>query len=575
MQRVAAALLCAVIAQAPSVQAHTGVARPSPAATPRLTLTLAPHSTDGKVDYIDISMTLQHPRVKAGQPLLSMALLIASIPTMRYDGQALRAHDDSGELPLSQQDATPNPMVVERTWAATRATHGDVTFIFRDVPRAVDASTQPGPLYDLRAEGAGFMGAGATFLPLPPSEKPYLLHLRWNLAAMAPASIGVTCLGEGNVDRAVTLNELAFCYYAAGPLKVYRPSGGSGSRFAMYWLTEPPFDIHRVANQIGTLFTYMSRFFHDDGGSYRIFIRKNPYPSGGGTAATRSFMFGWSAQRPATADELEALLSHEMTHNWPQLEGSHGETSWYSEGNAEYYSTLLSWQAHVISPETFLERVNDKAAGYYTNPLIRLTNEQADARYWQDKNASHIPYGRGFMYLAIVDAQIRAKSHGHRSLANVVLNLLDRERHHQSYGVSEWISLLTRELGPQARQEYEDMAAGDELVPPANTFGPCFKPEPYGMRAIDLGFAEGSLYSAQRVIEGVQPGSNAAAAGLRDGDQIIGAANLEDAIHSRHMRLTILRNGQKQQIDYAPVGKAVPGYRWVRSERIPDGACRY
>ena len=61
----------------------------------------------------------------------------------------------------------------------------------------------------------------------------------------------------------------------------------------MYWLSEPPFDAPGAAKMIDKLFDYVSAFFHDDGESYRVFIRKNPYASGGGTALTRSFLFAY------------------------------------------------------------------------------------------------------------------------------------------------------------------------------------------------------------------------------------------------------------------------------------------
>jgi hypothetical protein len=45
------------------------------------------------------------------------------------------------------------------------------------------------------------------------------------------------------------------------------------------------------------------------------------------------------------------------------------------------------------------------------NPLQSLTDRAADAIYWKDSRAGHVPYGRGFMYLAAVDAEIRAHTH--------------------------------------------------------------------------------------------------------------------------------------------------------------------
>ena len=235
---------------------------------------------------------------------------------------------------------------------------------------------------------------------------------------------------------------------------------------------------------IQKLFDYMSGFFHDDGGSYRVFMRKTQ-SNGGGTALTRSFMFGYSESKPPTAESLEGLIAHEMVHNWPALSGDHADTSWYAEGAAEYYSVLLSYRAGLSTPDEFLKRANERASGYYLNPLQNLSNRAADAIYWKPTSrAGHVPYGRGFMYLAAVDAEIRAHTHNKRSLDDIVLKLLERTRaaeassgKEQGPTVADWQELIGKELGSRGvrgSREYgrrhADSAAGQHL------FGPCFQP---------------------------------------------------------------------------------------------------
>ena len=81
---------------------------------PSLRLTLKPHATDGVLDYIDATMVIHGLRVTAGKPLLRMALIVASIPTVRYDDSALTASDAKGPLPLIQKDAAPTPVGIDR-----------------------------------------------------------------------------------------------------------------------------------------------------------------------------------------------------------------------------------------------------------------------------------------------------------------------------------------------------------------------------------------------------------------------------------------------------------------------------
>lgn len=570
--------LAIVLAQIAAVSLHAAPHAPHEGAKAphsSLSLTLKPHETGGSLDYMDVLMAVQGLKVVQGATLVKMPLIIASIPTERYDGDALHARDEKGELALSQKDAAPTPAGIDRDWIASRDTVGKVVMSFRALPRKVDAATRPGPLFDLRAESGGLNGAGLTFLPLPVTKETYRIRLHWDLSGLPHGFRAVSCLADGDAALEGPADALTNCYYATGPLHIYPPGARRARKFGIYWLTDPPFDVAAVAAQVEKLFAYMSAFFHDAGGSYRVFIRKNPYASGGGTALRRSFMFGWNAERPPTVENLEGLLAHEMTHNWPNLDGEHGDTSWYSEGNAEYYSILLSWRAGVIGADEFLKRINGRAAGYYQNPLQNLTNQQAEERYWKESNASYVPYGRGFLYLARTDAEIRAHTQGKHSLDDIVVALADRSRRGESHTVSDWVGLVGRELGPQARTEYDEMVAGVRLVPSPNTFGPCFKTATYETRLNDLGFDEGSLIGTKKVIRGLVPGSNAALAGLKDGDEVVRRSLRDQEDPNHEVTLTLRRDGAEQEIKFAPTGKNVEAYRWARVPGVAESDCRY
>jgi predicted metalloprotease with PDZ domain len=352
----------------------------------------------------------------------------------------------------------------------------------------------------------------------------------------------------------------------------------------MYWLSEPPFDVAAAAGMIQKLFDYMSGFFHDDGGSYRVFMRKT-LANGGGTALTRSFMFGYGESKPPTAESLEGLIAHEMVHNWPTLAGDHADTSWYTEGSAEYYSVVLSYRAGLSTPAEFLKRINEHASGYYLNPLQNLSNRVADAIYWQDSRAGHVPYGRGFMYLAAVDAEIRTRTHNKRSLDDIVLKLLERTRaaevsggKSKEPGVADWQELIGKELGSRGVRGYENMVAGKPIVPPADTFGPCFRPVRMSVgRPLDPGFDVSSLSGPKRVIKGLIAGSPAALAGLLDGDEVIAAPDLGDPTFQdadKPLVMKVRRGSQELPISFVPAGKPVMGYEWKRNERVSDADCK-
>ncbi|GIL38267.1 serine protease [Rhodospirillales bacterium TMPK1] len=539
-------------------------------APPSLDLLLTPHVQNGAVRDVGVTLKLEKPNVAEGTALLRMPTLIVSIPATRYDGDAVQARDDAGPLPLTQKDEAPTPTGTYRQWLPTRATVGDVVVTAKAPPRVVDATTRTGPLFDLRADGGGVLGAGITFLPLPNTKNPYRLRVHWDLAALGPDATGAWSLGEGDVQTVGPAELLAFSFYAAGPLKTYR-----NGNFAMYWLTDPPIAPSDVAARIQKLYAYMSNFFDDANAPYRVFIRHNPHRGGGGTALAKSFMFGWNEATAPTLDSMQDLLAHEMTHNWPKIAGEHGDTAWYSEGNAEFYSLVLSYRAGVLTPDQFLERINKRAADYYSNPLRNVSNGEAAKRFWSDWSAQRIPYGRGFLYLALTDAKIRAKSNNKHSLDDIVLAIQAQQRAKKTPGIADWIALVGKEIGADAQRDYDSMAAGRPVVP-TGAFGPCFKLVATKIRPFELGFDEAGLMGDKKIVRGLVAGSAAAQAGLQEGDEIVQASDTLELSRKPDdaMLVRVKRGDGEKLIAYVPRGAAAQSYGWVRNTKIADSACR-
>lgn len=544
-------------------------------AAPRLDLVMKPHATGNENSYIAVRMTLESPQAATGETLIHIPLKIVGIPTARYDGNAITAQDDSGPLELSAEDEPPTPQWVYRHWKVTRATVGDVIITYKAPPRQVSANTNNGPLFDLREEAGGFAGAGVGFLVLPVKEGPYQVHLTWDLADAPAGSRGEWSLADGNTTVEVPAQVLAFSYYAVGPLHSI-PAMADG-KFGLFWLAQPSFDMAALGERIRSLYGTLSTFFGDTNSSYRVFTRQNPYEGTGGSALAHSFMFGYHPQSQPTIDDLQDLLAHEMTHNWPEMDGEHGDTAWYSEGTAEYYSLLLSHRGGQLSTDKYLADLNERADAYYSNPYVNLTNPQAAKIFWTDPIAQTVPYGRGFLYLMNTDAQIRARSHGKHSLDDVVLELNQRKVHSQPHGIPEWLALVGQEIGPaRTKSEYDAMVAGTTLVPPKNRFSPCFTLTPRVVHVFQLGFARASLNDGA-VIHDLIPDSAAARAGVKDGDQVVGVKGLvetrkrEDA----SLTLTLRRGGEQTEVSYLPRGAAVAGYGWKRTPGAGEQSCKF
>lgn len=538
---------------------------------PPLTVVLKPRPDgQGGVARLDVEMRLPPSEAAAGEALLRMPVTLVSTPTAAYAAEDIRVRDRQGDLPLRTVDDPATPEGVYRRYLAERAPTGDLVISYSAAPRAVSAETRNGPLFDLRAQSGGLMGAGVYFFALPVGDQPYRITLNWDLSALPEGARGVWSLGEGERTVTAPANTLAFSFYAVGTVSS-EPEAGSDD-FALYWLAQPPFDIQELAGETRALYTYMARFFGDEHAPYRIFIRQNPYPAGGGTALAKSFMFGYGANGQTTGGGLQMLLAHEMAHNWPRLtDSAHPMTAWYTEGAAEYYSSTLAYRAGLLSPDDLLDVVNRRADGYYANPHLRLSNAEAGKIFWSDARAQRVPYGRGFMYLTNVNAQLRAASGGRRSLDDLVLELLARQRRGEPAGLAEWRALLVADLGEAAGREFDAMTEGAVITPLPDSLGPCFRAVAVQTRPYDLGFDEMRL----GVVADLRPNSAAARAGLANGDEILSLTPIPDLQkdESRMMEMTIRRDGQAYGVRYLPRGEAVSGWRWERVEGVAADRC--
>ena len=563
-------MLATLIMVAGLALAATGALAQQP--PPQLDLKIRPVTQDGRMQRVEIEMRIESPNVDKGEPLLRLPLTIVSIPTAAYEASELLASDEAGVVPLTQREEDPRPEGVYRQYVVERATQGDVTVRYAARPRSVTAQTNNGPLFDMREENGGFTAAGISFLAVPATEHPYRVSLNWDLSRMPPDSIGVWSLGEGNVETVAPAQQLAFTFYGAGPFRTYKadPDG----RLKVYALSASPFEMQELTGRIGRLYDYMAGFFGDDEGEYRVFARQHPYEGRGGTALPRSFTFGYHAPSNPTVDELHGMLAHEIAHGWPSMQGEHGETAWYSEGAAEYYSLVLSRRSNVLEESEFLDQLNERALAYYAHPFRNLTNEEAAKRFWSDPFVQQVPYGRGFFYLAQTDAAIRSASGGRRNLDNVVLALRERQEAGGSHGIADWLRLVGAEIGTeQAERDYRRMESG-QTITAAGVYAPCYVAVREPVRRLELGFARRSINEGK--VRDLEPGSAAARAGVKEGDRILDSTDVSEVARDpqKQMELVVERDGERHAIAYLPRGELVEAWRFSRNAEIDATDCR-
>jgi hypothetical protein len=121
--------------------------------------------------------------------------------------------------------------------------------------------------------------------------------------------------------------------------------------------------------------------------------------------------------------------------------------------------------------------INGRARGYFGSVGRSFPAEElGKAGFGRSEDIRHVPYNRGSLYFADLDAKIRAGSQGTRKLDDVVFTFIELRKTKGTVDQNDWLELVTNEIGPSAREEWEAVNIRGELfVPDSNAFGPCFE----------------------------------------------------------------------------------------------------
>jgi predicted metalloprotease with PDZ domain len=177
-----------------------------------------------------------------------------------------------------------------------------------------------------------------------------------------------------------------------------------------------------------------------------------------------------------------ATFFHEMIHQWVgQIEGPPGVTSWFSEGLTSYYTLALPLRGGYVSLAEYQDGINRLAERYYTSPALNMTMHEIAEVGFGNEDIRSTPYQRGALYFADLDARIRRKSEGTRTLDDLVRGIF-RQRHEDPkyvFDQAAWIYALIADLGAQAADDFKSHVLGGETLHAApEAFGPCFEREP-------------------------------------------------------------------------------------------------
>lgn len=283
----------------------------------------------------------------------------------------------------------------------------------------------------------------------------------------------------------------------------------------------------------------------------------------GGTGRSDAFATWVDPDSPPAG--LTWLLAHEYFHSWnPRALGQmpqgtdEGRAYWLSEGLTDFYARRLMLRAGLSTPQQFADIWNEALRAYATSPWRTRTNADAAAAFWTDQDAEKLPYQRGSMLAALWDRQLRLRSRGRTTLDTVLLAQYGAARRHSS------LPPLAAAFVAAARAKHLDVRAdiagyvehGDALSLPADTFGACVRVTTEDRPVFERGWDADATSTAGNVLTGVDPASNAYAAGLRDGMHIEKRIAGVPGDATQDYVLEVDDHGTRRTTRFRPAGKA-------------------
>lgn len=557
-------------------------------------MTLAPQrDAAGEVASLDVSIRLSEPPGEFGDASpLTLVLEESEQGEVGWPDaiEEVYARDGEGALALKTKTATVDGEA-RTEWRSDRHPSGAVVITYK----VKVAASEPSRFQGIHAHAGGFEGLGSTFLLLPDVNDIYHARVTWNLAGAGDGAAAVSSFGAGDAEASGPLDHLLGAFYMAGPLGRLALDDGA-THFRGAWLGRPGFNPTEAMLWAATVRERQRVFFRDtDPAPFTFLLRAVPRlgASWVGNGGPSSFLF-LAGDKLTWSRLARFAVAHELTHAWiggpgsgVRLDGPEGSAYWFTEGFTVHYTRELLLRAGLATPAELLDDLRERTERFLTNPDKGIANEAIAKGFFKSDTVNKVPYDRGALYAAEVDAAVRAKSGGKRSLDDLVLALLDRARAlgKQAAGAdaakdalvtatlpaTAFRDLVGAELGPAGQARYDAVILrGEAPAPPSSAFGPCFKTAKKAVPRFELGFDAASYKDGK--LHGLVRGSAADRAGLREGERVKGG-EVQLGITSKAVVVVVERDGKEKTISFLPQGATVDGLIWVRDPKVPDAAC--
>lgn len=279
----------------------------------------------------------------------------------------------------------------------------------------------------------------------------------------------------------------------------------------------------------------------------------------GGTHMTKSFM-GF-ATKNIRLDDLKPLLAHEIFHNWTpakigRIKLPEQSLYWINEGFTDYYTYVFLSRANLMTLDDYVKRQNEMIRNYYFSPVRNATNEQIQKEFFTNEAISRLPYWRGRLLAANLNAGIKRTTNGKYSLDDVMRDLYnefkkDNQREIYAPAIAERIKFYTgQDIMPDIKRYIDE---GETITPDKDALGSCVEQQIYEVPVFELGFDLDALRT-KKTIEGIKQESAAFKAGLRDGQTVIKNSAIFFGDSTKRIEITVKENGKQKIISFYPAG---------------------
>jgi predicted metalloprotease with PDZ domain len=290
----------------------------------------------------------------------------------------------------------------------------------------------------------------------------------------------------------------------------------------------------------------------------------------GGTGLTQSFatfMLPGMELKAGSRDALlvQHLLAHEMFHQWNgrivRRVDPEQLVYWFSEGFTEFFARRILYRAGRLTLDQYARDLDDSLARYMLSSVRNAPDQRIVDDFWKDRAVADLPYRRGDVVALMVDHAIRARTHGEKSLDDLMREIVARGR----TGTRVDNALLFSDI---ARATDADFAArvsriivdGETAELDPGTFEPCLALRMEALGPYELGFdLDKSVKDG--VLRGVRSGTRAYSAGLREGQRLC-ACSVRGNQPDVPVELEIIDGSTRRKLSWLPQGEtlAVPQF---------------